>query len=137
MRPGVTSNQTEIGPWRCMLRPNAKISKFIFSIYDFLRRSRKKKTSIDGLKWRDLVMGRWWLVNFNVSAVRCHKGFHVLNSARQASPCKRPRARGHPIPPQSYSISKYLTRHIYKVRNVTVFRKFRHIFGPPKFRPSK
>ena len=30
-----------------------------------------KKTSIDGLKWRDLVMGRWWLVNFNVSAVRC------------------------------------------------------------------
>ena len=29
-----------------------------------------KKTSIDGLKWRDLVMGRWWLVNFNVSAVR-------------------------------------------------------------------
>ena len=53
-------------------------------------------------------MGRWWLVNFNVSAVRCplsvvrcplsavrcHKGFHVLNSARQASPCKRPRARG-------------------------------------------
>ena len=41
-----------------------------------------KKTSIDGLKWRDLVMGRWWLVNFNVSAVRCHKGFHVLNSAR-------------------------------------------------------
>ena len=72
-----------------------------------------KKTSIDGLKWRDLVMGRWWLVNFNVSAVRCplsavrcHKGFHVLNSARQASPCKRPRARGHPIPPQSYSISK-------------------------------
>ena len=66
----------------------------------------QKKTSIDGLKWRDLVMGRWWLVNFNVSAVRCHKGFHVLNSARQASPCKRPRARGQPIPPQSYSISK-------------------------------
>ena len=30
----------------------------------------------------------------------------------------------------------YLTRHIYKVRNVAVFRKFRHIFGPPKFRPS-
>ena len=30
-----------------------------------------KKTSIDGLKWRDLVMGRWWLVNFKVSAVRC------------------------------------------------------------------
>ena len=30
-----------------------------------------KKTSIDGLKWRDLVMGRWWLVNFDVSAVRC------------------------------------------------------------------
>ena len=29
--------------------------------------------SIDGLKWRDLVMGRWswWLVNFDVSAVRC------------------------------------------------------------------
>ena len=65
-----------------------------------------KKTSIDGLKWRDLVMGRWWLVNFKVSAVRCHKGFHVLNSARQPSPCKRPRARGQPIPPQSYSISK-------------------------------
>ena len=63
-----------------------------------------KKTSIDGLKWRDLVMGRWWFVNFDVSAVRCHKGFHVLNSARQASPCKRPRAQ--PIPPQSYSISK-------------------------------
>ena len=31
----------------------------------------QKKTSIDGLKWRDLVMGRWWLVNFKVSAVRC------------------------------------------------------------------
>ena len=30
-----------------------------------------KKTSIDGLKWRDLVMGRWWLVNLDVSAVRC------------------------------------------------------------------
>ena len=30
-----------------------------------------KKTSIDGLKWGDLVMGRWWLVNFKVSAVRC------------------------------------------------------------------
>ena len=30
-----------------------------------------KKASIDGLKWRDLVMGRWWLVNFKVSAVRC------------------------------------------------------------------
>ena len=43
-----------------------------------------KKTSIDGLKWRDLVMGRWWLVNFNVSAVRCHKGFYVLNSARRS-----------------------------------------------------
>ena len=47
----------------------------IFSIYDFLRQSLKKKTSMDGLKWRDLVMGRWWLVNFKVSAVRCHKGF--------------------------------------------------------------
>ena len=34
-------------------------------------------------------------------------------------------------------LSNYLTRHINKVRNVTVFRKFRHIFGPPKFRPSK
>ena len=45
--------------------------KWHFSIYDFLRRSRKKKTSIDGLKWRDLVMGRWRLVNFKVSAVRC------------------------------------------------------------------
>ena len=31
----------------------------------------QKKTRIDGLKWRDLVMGRWWLVNFKVSAVRC------------------------------------------------------------------
>ena len=31
----------------------------------------QKKTSIDGLKWRDLVMDRWWLVNFKVSAVRC------------------------------------------------------------------
>ena len=30
-----------------------------------------KKASIDGLKWWDLVMGRWWLVNFKVSAVRC------------------------------------------------------------------
>ena len=54
-------------------------------------------------------MGKLWLANFNVSAVRCHKGFHVLNSARQASPCKhckRPHARGQLIPPQSYSISK-------------------------------
>ena len=30
----------------------------------------------------------------------------------------------------------YLTRHIYKVRNLTVFLKFRHIFEQPKFRPS-
>ena len=29
------------------------------------------EASIDGLKWKDLVMGRWWLVNFKVSAVRC------------------------------------------------------------------
>ena len=77
----------------------------IFSIYVFFGEATKN-TSIDGLKLRDLVMGRWCLVNFKVSAVRCHKGFHVLNSARQASPCKRPRARGQPIPPQSYSISK-------------------------------
>ena len=76
----------------------------LFSIYVFCGEATKK-TSIDGLKWRDLVMGRW-LVNFVVSAVRCHKGFHVLNSARKPSPCKRPRARGQPIPPQSYSISK-------------------------------
>ena len=33
-----------------------------------------KKTSIDGLKWRDLVMGRWWLVNFKVSAVSGRPG---------------------------------------------------------------
>ena len=85
----------------------------IFSIYVFFCGEATKKASIDGLKWRDLVMGRWWLVNFKVSAVRCplsavrcHKGFHVLNSARRASPCKRPRARGQLIPPQSYSISK-------------------------------
>ena len=82
-----------------------QLVKKIFAIYDFCGEAAKK-TSIDGLKRRDLVMGRWWLVNFKVSAVRCHKGFHVLNSARQASPCKRPRARGQPIPPQSYSISK-------------------------------
>ena len=31
---------------------------------------------------------------------------------------------------------QYLTRHIYNVRNVAVFRKFRHIFGPPRFRSS-
>ena len=37
-----------------------------------------KKTSIDGLKWRDLVMGRWWLVNFKVSAVRCPVSQRVL-----------------------------------------------------------
>ena len=66
----------------------------IFSIYVFFVAKPQKKTSIDGLKWRDLVMGRWWLANFKVSAVRCHKGFHVSNFARQASPCKRPRARG-------------------------------------------
>ena len=77
---------------------------YFFHLCFFVAKPQKK--SIDGLKWRDLVMGRWWLVNFKVSAVRCHKGFHVLNSARQASPCKRPRARGQPIPPQSYSISK-------------------------------
>ena len=48
-----------------------------------------RKTSIDGLKWRDLVGGRWWLVNFKVSGVT--KGF-ACNT--QSSPCKRPRARG-------------------------------------------
>ena len=37
-----------------------------------------KKTSIDGLKWRDLVMGWWWLVNFKVSAVRCPVSQRVL-----------------------------------------------------------
>ena len=59
----------------------------------------QKKTSIDGLKWRDLVMGRWWLVNFKVSAVRCHKGFHELNSAR----CSVTMIATHvqPIPSQS------------------------------------
>ena len=31
---------------------------------------------------------------------------------------------------------RYLTRHICKVQNVTVFRKFRHIFEPRKFLPS-
>ena len=44
----------------------------IFSIYVFCGEATKK-TSIDGLKWRDLVMGRWWLVNFKVSGVT--KGF--------------------------------------------------------------
>ena len=43
-----------------------------FSIYVFCGEATKK-TSIDGLKWRDLVMGTWWLVNFNVSGVT--KGF--------------------------------------------------------------
>ena len=45
---------------------------YIFSIYVFCGEATKK-TSIDGLKWRDLVMGRWWLVNFKVSGVT--KGF--------------------------------------------------------------
>ena len=79
-----------------------------------------KKTSIDGFKWRDFVMGRWWLVmvNFVVSAVRCHKGFHVLNSARQSSPCKR--ARGQLIPPQSYSISRNNSRSIARAARMKV-----------------
>ena len=85
-----------------------KLSNAMYVFQSNFQSKPQKKTSIDGLKWRDLVMGRWWLVKFNVSAVRCllsavgcHKGFHVLNSARQASPCKRPRARRQPIPPQS------------------------------------
>ena len=66
-----------------------------------------KKTSKDGLKWRDLVMGRWWLVNFKVSAVRCplsvvrcHKGLHVLNSARRSVTMIATHVQ--PIPSQSY-----------------------------------
>ena len=59
-----------------------------------------KKASIDGLKWRDLVIGRWWLVNFVVSAVRCHKGLHVLNSARRSVTMIATHVQ--PIPSQSY-----------------------------------
>ena len=98
--------------WRKMAMANSAFSFVKFAIFRQFFPSMlfcgeaTKKASIDGLKRRDLVMGRWWLVNFKVSAVRCHKEFHVLNSARQASPCKRPRERGQPIPPQSYSISK-------------------------------
>ena len=33
-------------------------TRFIFSIYDFFRRSRKK-TSTDGFKWSDLVVVGW------------------------------------------------------------------------------
>ena len=78
----------------------------IFSIYGFFAEGKKSK-----YRWFKVVgFGGGGFVGSkkkcNVSGVRCHKGFHVLNSARQASPCKRPRARGQPIPPQSYSISK-------------------------------
>ena len=75
----------------------------IFSIYVFLWRSHKK-TSIDGLKWRDLVGGRWWLVNFKVSGVT--KGFTCNTPQDSRHHVNVTRARGQPIPPQSYSISK-------------------------------
>ena len=45
-------------------------------------------------------MGRWWLVNFKVSAVRCHKRFHVLNSARRSVTMIATHVQ--PIPSQSY-----------------------------------
>ena len=63
-----------------------------------------KKTSIDGLKWRDLVGGRWWLVNFKVSGVT--KGFTCNTPQDSRHHVNVTRARGQPIPPQSYSISK-------------------------------
>ena len=49
------------------------MKKFVFVFFPsmFFCGEAIKKASIDGLKWRDLVMGRWWLVNFKVSAVRC------------------------------------------------------------------
>ena len=82
----------------------------IFSIYDFLRRSRKKNKyrwfKVEGFGDGLVVVGKFQGVRCPLSAVRCHKGFYVLNSASQPSPCKRPRARRQPIPPQSYSISK-------------------------------
>ena len=60
------------------LRPNA-LTLLLFELLRIIQffpsmifcGEAAKKTSIDGLKWRDLVMGRWWLVNFDVSAVRC------------------------------------------------------------------
>ena len=63
-----------------------------------------KKTSIDGLKWRDLVGGRWWLVNFKVSGVT--KGFTCNTPQDSRHHVNVTRGRGQPIPPQSYSISK-------------------------------
>ena len=76
----------------------------IFSIYVFLWRSHKKNKYIDGLKWRDLVGGRWWLVNFKVSGVT--KGFACNTPQDSRHHVNVTRARGQPIPPQSYSISK-------------------------------
>ena len=64
----------------------------------------QKKTSIDGLKWRDLVGGRWWLVNFKVSGVT--KGFTCNTPQDSRHHVNVTRARGQQIPPQSYSISK-------------------------------
>ena len=75
--------------------------KFFPSMF-FAAKPQKNKYrwfKVEGFCGGGLVVGKF-------QSVRCHKGFHALNSARQASPCKRPRARGEPIPPQSYSISK-------------------------------
>ena len=63
----VLANLGEISDYVVLLR-------WIFSICVFCGEA---KTSIDGVKWRDLVMGRWWLVNFVVAGVRCHKRIHV------------------------------------------------------------
>ena len=63
-----------------------------------------KKTSIDGLKWRDLVGGRWWLVNFKVSGVT--KGFTCNTPQDSRHHVNVTRARRQSNPPQSYSISE-------------------------------
>ena len=75
----------------------------IFSIYVFCGEATKK-TSIDGLKWRDLVMGRWWLVNFKVSGVT--KGFM----------CETPQGRRRHVNVHVHADNQYL-RKVIQFRN--------------------
>ena len=69
---GLVKKRTQGGGWvsgKKQKSSNSNFNQNFFHLCFFV--AKPQKTSIDGLKCRDLVMGREWLVNFNVSAVRC------------------------------------------------------------------
>ena len=76
-------------------------SQGIFSIYVFLRRSRKKSKyrwfKVERFGGGGLVVGGGGIRG---GRVRCHKGFHVLNSARRSVTMIATHVQ--PIPSQSY-----------------------------------